>query len=744
MDTIRSAFLFLLGWACRNRKTFFYLVLAVIILMFIALSIGKTYQRWDDDPQRGAIPIEQGAFSEDYSTPVYLDQGWDEADTLWFYNTTQGSNLLPYDFFLVLKEAGAEELLRSDANMDAFRYLPQKPTFFNPDGLPVGFAKDEYDNRDYVGYTCAACHTGQVNYQGQAIRIDGGPAMADMAGFLKALEAGLKDTAGNDTKREQFVADVLALKNDYKRPDDVIEDLEHWIRIREQYNIVNHSKVDYGYARLDAFGRIYNRVLQHIINKDQLKKKLLTARNAVGDHLLTPEQADYALADVDKTIVSRDQFLDVVDRLAQPNAEIGFEGLGLKSILRLRDEIFNEPNAPVSYPFLWDTTHSDYVQWNGLASNADAGPLGRNVGEVTGVFATLDWSAHKPWYSLIDIPARVSGQENKAEVIKFKSSADLINLQRLEAHLQSLTSPAWPEEILGEIDDDLVDQGQVLYAEYCQSCHEVIEPNNWDRVIIGQMSSLKTIQTDPAMAENSVMYSGSSGNFKHTYQQQGVGEIIIPEEAPVAVLLTQATRGVVSTPDADKGWLRRTLDWLYIMAMSFFDNQIEASVKNGDYEPDTTAKPFNSLLSYKARPLNGIWATAPYLHNGSVPTMYDLFLPACQHDAVAESDIAVDGDAAIEGDAVVEGEEQMQAIQEAAAKECRPNEFMVGSREFDPIKMGFKSEGYEGFRFVADRRGNLNTGHEYAAGITPRSDGKVLPPLNKQERMALIEFIKTL
>ena len=23
---------------------------------------------------------------------------------------------------------------------------------------------------------------------------------------------------------------------------------------------------------------------------------------------------------------------------------------------------------------------------------------------------------------------------------------------------------------------------------------------------------------------------------------------------------------------------------------------------------------------YKARPLNGIWATAPYLHNGSVPT----------------------------------------------------------------------------------------------------------------------------
>jgi mono/diheme cytochrome c family protein len=30
---------------------------------------------------------------------------------------------------------------------------------------------------------------------------------------------------------------------------------------------------------------------------------------------------------------------------------------------------------------------------------------------------------------------------------------------------------------------------------------------------------------------------------------------------------------------------------------------------------------------YVAQPLDGIWATAPYLHNGSVPTLYDLFYP---------------------------------------------------------------------------------------------------------------------
>jgi hypothetical protein len=27
---------------------------------------------------------------------------------------------------------------------------------------------------------------------------------------------------------------------------------------------------------------------------------------------------------------------------------------------------------------------------------------------------------------------------------------------------------------------------------------------------------------------------------------------------------------------------------------------------------------------YQAPPLDGIWATAPYLHNGSVPTVYDV------------------------------------------------------------------------------------------------------------------------
>ena len=32
--------------------------------------------------------------------------------------------------------------------------------------------------------------------------------------------------------------------------------------------------------------------------------------------------------------------------------------------------VFNAPDAPVSYPFLWDIPQHDYVQWNGIGANS--------------------------------------------------------------------------------------------------------------------------------------------------------------------------------------------------------------------------------------------------------------------------------------------------------------------------------------------------------------------------------------
>ncbi|MBT6579010.1 MAG: ribonuclease E, partial [Cellvibrionales bacterium] len=71
--------------------------------------------------------------------------------------------------------------------------------------------------------------------------------------------------------------------------------------------------------------------------------------------------------------------------------------------------------------------------------------------------------------------------------------------------------------------------------------------------------------------------------------------------------------------------------------------------------------------------------------------------------------------------------------------------FLIGARELDPVRVGFKSSGYNGFNYQTAIDGNANTGHEYAAGRTPQlGKDTPLPALNKAQRMQLLEFIKTL
>lgn len=96
---------------------------------------------------------------------------------------------------------------------------------------------------------------------------------------------------------------------------------------------------------------------------------------------------------------------------------------------------------------------------------------------------------------------------------------------------------------------------------------------------------------------------------------------------------------------------------------------------------------------YRARPLNGIWAIGPFLHNGSVPTLMDLLRPAA---------------------------------------EC-PAAFLVGNSDFDPLNVGFiePTDG-TGFKIDTQIPGNANTGHGY--GVT----------LSEVDKLALLECLKSL
>jgi len=631
--------------------------LSVLSIVLIAAAMtGCTYMSEGLFPDRdvAAETVSEDYFGDSARKIVYLpEQQWDAGDSLWFYNTTQGSDLIPYDIFLHLKIANStKELFRSSGNMRKYRYLTQNPSMDNPDGLPVGFVKDDYNGRQYMGFTCAACHTTQVNYKGIGMRIDGGPAMADMDSMLRALELALKDTLHHSNKLKQLEMDIHG-SDGMHNAADFKRGLEAATQRISTYNKINLStnaghRVDYGFARLDAFGRIYNRILGH----------------------LTP-QATY-----------------------------------------------NSPNAPVSYPFLWDTPQYDFVQWNGVGNNNSGGaagffgPLGRNTGEVLGVFATFD-------------------VENKKLEYVQKLSADKRNLVRLESHLESLRSPAWPETILPKIDQQKAALGKKVYEQYqCAACHTPKSEFTAEQLkhgIVAQFSSVELIGTDKQMAYNAIHDAGKTGVLKGKPDSVGGGSY--GSHAPVLNTLTTVTTAAIIATDRTKPFFVRWAEEIDLLARSLFSNPVsKATVRHVDFSIQPKA-----LNVYKGRALNGIWATAPYLHNGSVPNLYELFLPACSNDEIA------------------------------SGKECRSNTFNLGSRELDPVKVGFVNKSkarYPGlFTYDTSLPGNSNRGHEYAAGITPiivrdangkpvMSQGKVqmarFKPMNKEQREWLVEYLKTL
>lgn len=661
------------------------LLIVVLLVRSTTFFTTSYYRVKENEADRGARVVPQDQLGDSFNKVVYLKQNWAPADSLWFYNTTQGSDLLPYDFFLVLEQKDSTELFRSDANMNRFRYLPQQKTSSNPHALPVGMVADTYRGKRYMGFTCAACHTGQINYNGTGIRIDGGPGAGDMESFMKELSAALWQTNDDATKRQRFIAAVLK-EGDYKTKEEIGDDLKKYALRVGAYVFFNESfthdeegntsPVPYGYFRLDAFGRIYNRVLEHIMSPRVLESILVD--------VLDPAELQTVTRTLE-AVISNDDRDHIMEKLMGVLPQDKRDAL--------RDEIFNPPNAPVSYPFLWDIPQSDYVQWNGIAGNSGLGPVGRNTGEVIGVFATLDWAEKNGW----TISSVLGGQGFGKTHISFRSSANVHNIRLIESKLISLQSPTWNDAVelagLPRVDPEKVKRGQKQFDKFCVGCHARIDRESDDRRVIADMESLDKIKTDEGMAANSVDYTGYSGILRNWYISTPVGKLLMTRHAPVAALLTKATENVVATPDPDKWFFTRGADWAIDLINQFRENKIKGSVKMGHYQPDTTAAPYASLRSYKGRSLNGIWATAPYLHNGSVPTLYDLLLPV----------------------------------------EERPKEFQVGSRELDVVKVGLKSEGYKGFTFKTSLPANSNAGHEYGTRA-----------MSHEDRMDLVEYLKTL
>jgi hypothetical protein len=232
------------------------------------------------------------------------------------------------------------------------------------------------------------------------------------------------------------------------------------------------------------------------------------------------------------------------------------------------------------------------------------------------------------------------GMGSVFDPVTYQSTLRLANLHQLEILTHKLQPPKWPSEVFGAVDETKAQQGAQIFKEKCESCHQ-------DK-LYPQMQ----IGTDPNRANSF---------------EQPVGATPFPKAvAPI-------------------------LDGLKKRA--FADDGVPAAEQA---KMDAQPVIWRSTGQYLARPLQGIWATGPYLHNGSVPSLYDMLHP-----------------------------------------EQRPAKFKTGTREFDPLKVGYQSDdaasGLNVWVFDTSLPGNSNIGHSGDAF------GTSLP---EEQKAALLEYLK--
>ncbi len=194
-----------------------------------------------------------------------LAQGWTAADRTTFYTTVQGSHIMPYVWFKALRRLDVDAPFAAD-QLSRYGYIHSD----SATGLPIGFVIDGTPAQGQVGMTCAACHTGQLEYQKNgvthAIRLDGAPALSDFQQFLTDLRDASAETIKQPNRFTAFAAAVLGSGNSPAKAAQLKLDLTAWVQQFSEFMDKSLPPSPWGPGRLDAFGMIFNRVTARDIN----------------------------------------------------------------------------------------------------------------------------------------------------------------------------------------------------------------------------------------------------------------------------------------------------------------------------------------------------------------------------------------------------------------------------------------------------------------------------------------------
>ncbi len=500
-------------------------------------------------------------------------------------------------------------------------------------GLPVGFSVAKENGDKIIGLTCSACHSRQIDVSGTSYRIDGGPAITDMQSLFTDLDRAVDKVLTDPVAFTEFAKAVLGSSPKKQDEDKLHADVAAWF----------------------------------------LPYHTIMSASLPTDSPWGPSRLDAV-----SMIFNRVSGLDI----------------GPAPTYMIPENI-KRADVPTRFPFIWNASLQDTTQWPGFAPNGNRiFGLSRNLGEVFGVFAAFH-------------PKKDESRLLKINYVA-NNSANFHGLNKLESMVKKIGPPKWP----WKLDKTLAAEGEKVFNkkdpaqhnESCADCHGIKE---------GKMRSLRHKTWATPLLD--VGTDSREVNLLGSQVKTGVleGAVIFPGRPPLkavdsafSVLGTVVEGSILQhyVPvelNAHQQKERSKRDKL----KSMFEKEVDKFEDLGDLGSlDDLKEIFQKeklaatlTYPYESRVLQGIWATAPYLHNGSVPTLAELLTPA----------------------------------------EKRVSEFKVGP-EYDLDKVGLSANQTK-FNFTlkttdCSKRdsGNSRCGHDYG---TTFSDA---------EKKALLEYLKNL
>jgi hypothetical protein len=521
---------------------------------------------------------------------VWAEQGWTQSERDFYHFASQGSILSPTDWFMALERASSRGLLSDPAYLSTLGFLAAPPSPSNSLGLPIGFAvaPDNSMAKGTIGFTCSACHSGQLQYKGYKYRIDGAQTLANTPALGGELQKAMLETYYSPEKWNRFAHRVL----------------------KKQYNVNSEKQLR------TSFGDSIRNVEWGLYYAETLG--------------INPVVSGYGRSDAIDTGANK---LFAIDLRESSN--------------------FHVANAPVSYPFLWDIWKFDWLQYDGSFVQ----PMGRNVGEALGVGASTNY-----------LFSMSPGES------KWANSVNVSNLIQIQTQLHSLKAPVWPSKLFGPYNSKLAMQGRSLFTQNCSSCHAprpILPPGDRFAKIAVYKMPADEIGTDPQRVINT-----TTAKFDPSK--------LFGFNSPDIDL----AQGLFSATDGAKNWA--------------YDKMNLTPEQRGQADGFDRPNIFHFEMVYKARTLDGVWTSPPFLHNGSVRNIYELLSPVSQ----------------------------------------RAKQFWVGLSDFDPVRIGLGPKA-NNYGFVMDTAiiGNSNSGHEFS-NISGK--GVIGPLLSHQQKMALIEYLKAI